>query len=97
MNRSYHLMNIVNIKQPRWHDHVILPRVDKFKVGGNIITIDHHNYPSKYYMHSATASQYPKEIKHGRYGDYEVYVIPLDDLTTVQEREEILKAVEEIY
>jgi len=96
MNRDYHLMNKVKILQPRWNDRVILPRVDKFKGGGNIITIAHANYPSEYFMRQSTADQYPQETKHGRHGDYQVYVIPLDDLTTIGEREEILNQVEEL-
>jgi hypothetical protein len=92
-----HLVNQVRVLQPRWHDRVILPRVDKFKPGANIITIEHQNWPSKYYMHSKTAAQYPTETKKGKWGEYKVYVIPLDELTTVQERNEIVKTVREIF
>jgi hypothetical protein len=87
-------MNKVIVWQPRWHDRVILPRVDKFVGGDNIITIKHHNWPSLYYINSATASQYPQETKYSKAGDpYQVYVIPLKDLTTVQERQDILDNV----
>lgn len=102
---KYHLLNVVNVWQPRWHDRMILPRVDKFKPGGNIITIKHHNYPSKYYMTDKQAAEYPQEVKTGHFGDYMVYVIPLDDLLTIQEHEagvtkdnaDILKAIKEIF
>lgn len=84
---KYHLLNIVKVLQPRWHDRVILPRVDKFKIGGNIITIKHRDYPSKYYMTQKEADTYPQETKQGRFGEYQVYVIPLTDLITIQEHE----------
>jgi hypothetical protein len=47
-------------------------------------------------MHYRTAELYPKETKHGKTGDYEVYVIPLDRLTTVQEAQEIIKNAKEM-
>jgi len=94
----WHLMNIVKVLQPRWHDRVILPRVDKFKSGGNIITIKYKDkFPNKYYLHSETAKRYPQETKYSQYGDYQVYVIPLSDLKTVQEVQEILSIVKEMF
>lgn len=102
---AYHLLNVVKIKQPRWHDHVILPRVDKFKLGGNIITIEHPSYASKYYCDLKTAETYPQETKKGIYGDYQVFVIPLDHLQTLQEHaagkktqnEDIINDVKELF
>ena len=90
-------VNIVDVKEPRWHDRVILPKCSKFVQGDNIITINYHSFPNPFYMHSYTASQYPKEIKHGRSGDYDVYVIPLADLTTVAERNTIVKTARELF
>jgi hypothetical protein len=92
-----HLVNKVVVWQPRWHDRVILPKCKKFVEGNNIITIDHHNYPNMYYIHSSSLRHYPKEIKHGSTGDYEVYVIPLDDLVTVQEAMQINKDAKEVF
>lgn len=97
MSTSIHLVNQISILQPRWHDMVILPRVDKFKPGHNVITIEHHNYPNKYYMNYLTAHQYPTEVKHSRRGDYLVYVIPVKDLVTVAERNEIVRTSKEIF
>lgn len=82
---DYHLLNIVNVLQPRWSTRDILPKVKKFKDGGNVITIKHANYPSKYYMTKKKADTYHQEQKTGSTGEYMVYVIPLDDLETVQE------------
>lgn len=93
----YHLMNVVRVLHPRWHDRVILPKVSKFKKGSNIITIEHRNYSGKYFMHSATAAQYPQETKVGRFGKYAVYVIPLDDLVTIQEHQDIVKTANELF
>lgn len=85
---KYHLLNIVKIRQPRWHDRVVLPRLDKFKAGYNIITIDHSNYAGKYIIHSNKLLPYPTEEKFDRWGNtYQVKVIPLTDLRTIQEFE----------
>lgn len=86
---QYHLLNVVKVAQPRWHDRVILPKLDKFKPGWNILTINHKNYPSKYIIHSNKLLNYPTEIVYSKYfGDYQVKVIPLDDLVTIQEHEQ---------
>jgi hypothetical protein len=50
-----------------------------------------------YYMDSRTAAQYPIEVKKGRSGEYEVYVIPLDSLTTVQERNDIVTTARSLW
>lgn len=97
---KYHLLNIVEVLNPRWHDRVILPRCDKFKPGYNIITIRHHNYPGKYLISYKQANSYPRETKVSSSGDrFEVYVIPLQDLRTVQEHqretEEILQTIQD--
>lgn len=88
---QYHLLNVIHIWSPRWHDRVILPSVKKFKPGYNIIVTTHHNYPGPYLMSSTEAATYPQETKHATtvFGtvDYQVYVIPLADLKTVQEHE----------
>ena len=48
-------------------------------------------------MHSKTAGKYPIEIKNAKGGStYQVYVIPLDDLQTVQEVQEILRISKEM-
>jgi len=95
MNLS--LVNKVDVLQPRWHDRVILPKCSKFVMGSNIITINHHNWPNKYYVHSTSLKKYPIEMKHGKSGSYLVYVIPLDDLQTVQEVIEINKDIKEMF
>ena len=82
MNLS--LVNRVEVLEPRWHDRVILPKCSKFVMG-------------KYYVHSTSLKKYPIEMKHGRSGSYLVYVIPLDDLQTVQEVIEINKDVKEMF
>lgn len=94
MSTQYHLLNVVDVWTPRWHDRVILPKVSKFVDGLNIITIK--GKPNKYIMHSSKAKTCPTEVKSGRSGDYEVYVIPLDDLTTVGEHMEIVRNAEEM-
>lgn len=90
-----HLLNQVKVKQPRWSTRDILPSVRKFADGYNVITIAHHNYPSLYIMSKKQAMRYPQETMHSGFGDYQVYVIPLDDLVTLQEFEKERKEIKE--
>ena len=92
---KYHLLPIVDIKSPRWHDRVIIPKVKKFKPGLNIITIEKD--PNKYVMHDTRAAMYPRETKNSRHGFYQVYVIPLDDLMTISEHAEIVEKAEHAF
>jgi len=89
---QYHLLNVVDVLDPRFHDRVILPKVSKFVDGLNIITVK--GKPNKYIMHNSKAKTYPTGIKHGRSGDYRVYVIPLDDLMTIGEHRELVAQAE---
>jgi hypothetical protein len=97
---NYHLLNVINILHPRWRDRVILPRVDRFKPGGNIITIAHPNWSSKYYLTGSKAASYPIETVRGKTASYSVYAIPLSELQTVGEHAaeqiEIVKAIRQI-
>lgn len=92
-----HLWNQVHVLQPRWSTREILPKVSKFKPGPNLITIKHHNYPSKYYMTLRKAETYPQETKQGRHGEYQVFVIPLAELMTMQERDDIIRGAKEAF
>jgi hypothetical protein len=99
---QYHLLNIVKVEQPRWHDRVILPKKKKFVPGYNIMTINHKNWAGKYLIHTKQLDKYPIEVIVSKvYGPYDVYVIPLTDLKTIQENEadnaEIMETIPELF
>lgn len=76
-------MNYINVKEPRWHDKTAL--VASWKVGDvNQITIDHHEFPTPYYMTGQQIRQYPttEVVMQKHDGNAMMYVIPLKDLST---------------
>jgi hypothetical protein len=101
-------MNIVKVC-PRWHDRKLLIRAtgaNSLKPGSNIVWIcrrvkgggveKYPGYDEPRYLSSQEAKNYHTDIVNGRHGDYLVYVVPLDDLPTVKEREQMILKVESL-
>lgn len=77
---------LIEIKQPRWHDRTIL--IAKYKVGTNniidMVGIKEGNaYSGKFYLSGATITKYPLDTN----GKIECYAVPLDELQVYEGRE----------
>lgn len=82
-------MNYLAIKEPRWHDNTVL--LASWKIGeSNQIKINHHDYPHPYYISGEQIKQYPTtEVKTKAGSNAVMYVIPIKDLSTDLEIEEL--------
>lgn len=73
--------NRIIIKEPRWHDRVVLI-ADHRITAHNEIVIQHKNYPNPLYMSGEWAKQFPTEqMKIRRGGTMKMRAVPLDELT----------------
>lgn len=77
---------LIEIKQPRWRDRVVL--IAKYKVGThNIIDMvnikEGNAYSGKFYLSGATITKYPLDSN----GKIPCYAVPLDELQVFEGRE----------
>ena len=69
------------IKEPRWHDRVVL-LADKRLDRHNEVIIQHKDFPKPYYITRERAQSYPLEqMKTKAGGLLAVRAVPLDELT----------------
>lgn len=89
-------MNVLTVWAPRWHDRTVL--LAPWKVGNhNEIRITHKNFPEPFYMSGERIRSYPKtKVPRKNQVPVEMYVVPLADLMTMNERNDIVTKEKEI-